>query len=240
MGKKCFCRRHFDNFTRIHQCNAISDPRQQRKVMSDENKRQTAFVLQVIEELENLTRYSDIQSRGRLIRHHHFGICRECHGDHRALLQTARQLMRISVISFFRARNADSAQPLDGTRSCLRASARRMRADHFRHLIAHRHHGVKARCRFLKDHGNACPADALHFLLSEGQELSSLERHRPRRHLSILGQQPHQRHRSKAFAAARFPHKRQRFTAAYGETHAAHRVKHAARERQIYRQAVDR
>ena len=65
MGKKCFCRRHFDNFTRIHQCNAISDPRQQRKVMSDENKRQTAFVLQVIEELENLTRYSDIQSRGR-------------------------------------------------------------------------------------------------------------------------------------------------------------------------------
>lgn len=62
MGKKCFCRRHFDNFTRIHQCNAISDPRQQRKVMSDENKRQTAFVLQVIEELENLTRYSDIKA----------------------------------------------------------------------------------------------------------------------------------------------------------------------------------
>ena len=52
-----------------------------------------------------------------------------------------------------------------------------MQSNRFNNLLTHRHHGIKARGRLLKNHRDAIASYGLHLALGEFQQIRSVEAH---------------------------------------------------------------
>ena len=113
MREEFIRRRLLHDFSRVHQRDVMRHLADNREVMRDEEKRQTAFRLESEKQIENLFLQRHIERRGRLIRDHEVRVTGKRHRDHAALFLPAGKLERERVHAFLRFRNADPAEPGD-------------------------------------------------------------------------------------------------------------------------------
>ena len=218
-GKEFLHRTRFDNLSCIHQCHAVGITAHQRQIVRDEQKRNAALLLQILEQIQNLSLPRDIERRRRLIGNHNVRMAGKRHGDHHALLLPAREFMSKRFDSSFWIVEPDARKPLQRPFSSLGLGNRFMQSHSLNDLLAHGHDGIEARCRLLKNHRQASSAYALHLRFGDAQQVASLKEHLATRNVQPLGQQSHKRKRRQRLAAARLSHQRKAFARSNGERH---------------------
>ncbi len=113
------------------------------------------LVLQLREQLEDLGLHRHVQRRGRLVGDQQIGAEGERHCDHHSLAHPTGELVRVGVDPLLRARNADNAQELDGSRARRLLAHLLVGLDRFDHLPADAVHRVQRGQRVLEDHRHA-------------------------------------------------------------------------------------
>jgi len=86
--------------------------------------------------------------------------------------------------------------------------------------MPYRQNRVQARRRFLEDHGNASAAHIAHARFGEAEQLNAVQAHGTGHDPPLLRQQPHQRERGHALAAAGLADDGERLAARDLEVHA--------------------
>ena len=145
----------------------------------------------------------DVERRRRLVGDQQRRPAGDRHGDHDALAQAARQLVRVLSEATLGRPDADHAEQLErgGARRGLAQAA--VDAQHLGDLEADREGRVQAGHRLLEDHADAVAADVAHGR-AELEQVAPLEHDAagvdPARRRRV---QAHDRHRRDALAAAR-------------------------------------
>ena len=95
--KKLFSRRQFDDASQIHNGYPIGEIADDGKAVRDKRVREIHFLLQIHEQIEDLTLDRDIQCGNGLVAEDEFRSDRQRAGDRDALPLTAGKLMRITL-----------------------------------------------------------------------------------------------------------------------------------------------
>ena len=101
-----------DQVTRIHDTHPIGNFGEHSQIVRHVEHRHAEPGAQIREQLNDLLLRGDIESGGRLVQDQQVGRARECHGDHHALLLSARELMRIAAANAPRLGQADKTEQL--------------------------------------------------------------------------------------------------------------------------------
>ena len=132
------------------------------------------------------------------------------HGDHDALAHAAGKVVGELGEPDLGRGEPDAREHRDGAAPGLLLGHALVGQEDLGELAADRVHGVERRHGLLEDHADAAAADALHLHGGQVQEVPALEDDLPSQDLSgRLREQPHQRERGHALAAARLPDKAQ-------------------------------
>ena len=105
--------------------------------MGDVNDGQVIFVLQLLEQLQNLRLNGHIKRGGRLVADEDFGVAGDGDGDDHALAHAAGELVRIILHALLRLQDTDIAQDLDGLFLCRNALKPLVQLQRFADLRAH-------------------------------------------------------------------------------------------------------
>jgi hypothetical protein len=216
-GKELLGRGHFDDLAGVHERDVVGHAGHDAEIMGDEQQPQPALALQVQQQVEDLFLDRHVECRGGLIRDEELRLGRQCDGDHHPLLLPAREAERILVDAPFGLGDADTAQPVNGLDSRSRAAQQRVRFDRFDDLLTHAHHRVQARGRFLEDHGHTPTAHSAHARFGQCERVLAVEFDTTGGDAPAFRQQPHQRQRRHALAAARFADQRKGLAAVDGQ-----------------------
>ena len=90
-----------------------SAPAYDTEIMCDHDDGCLIFLLQILDNIENLSLNCHIERGRRLVTDQNFRITGKCNRDHNTLTHTAGKFVRILSDTFFRLRDADHAQHLD-------------------------------------------------------------------------------------------------------------------------------
>jgi len=148
-------RAELDQVAGIHDGDAIGDVRDDGEIVRDEEHRQSEFVAQVVQQVENLLLNCDIERGGGLVGDKQLRTVDDGHSDHDALAHASGELMRITARSLFRAGNGNVAHAFDRLMPCLRFGDAAVSEDGFGDLFADSHDRVEGGHRFLENHGDA-------------------------------------------------------------------------------------
>ena len=87
MTVQCIGLPRFDNLAMLHDHHFVRHIFHDGQIMGNKQIRQTEFILQILQQIENLRLYLDIESRNRLIAHQNFRLHRQAtrNGDPLAL-----------------------------------------------------------------------------------------------------------------------------------------------------------
>ena len=99
-----------DDLAEVHHRDSVAHVADHRDVVRDEEEREPERVAELVDEVENLRLYGDIERRHRLVRHDQLRACDDRTGDPDSLALTTRELMRIAIR--VRRIEADEAQHL--------------------------------------------------------------------------------------------------------------------------------
>ena len=162
------------------------------------------LALQFDDQFEDLRLDGDVERRGRLVGDQHLGIAGERHGDHGALAHAARELVRIFLGALRRLGDAHQVEHLDGALEACLAVHVAVQDQRLGDLLADGHHRIERRHRLLEDHRDLVAAHAAHLFFADLQEVAAAELDRARDDAARrIGDEPHQRQRRHALAAAR-------------------------------------
>ena len=218
---------HLDDLACIHQRHAMRHAGDDGEVVRDQQQAHALLFLQGFEQVEDLRLDGHVERGRGLVGDQKVGFGRERHRDHDALLLPARHAKRVVVDAPRRLRNADLAEPLDRLRARSGATQWCVRLNGLDDLVADPHHRVQAGRRLLKDHADAPAAHRTHARFGQREHVGAFERDLAVRDVAVLGQQPHQRKRSHALAAARFADEREGLAALDREREAVDRLDEA-------------
>jgi hypothetical protein len=229
----------FHDLARIHHGHAVRGAGYDAQIMRDQQHGDAEIALQIDEQPENLRLDRHVERGGRLVGDEQCRPAHQRHGNHHALAQAARELMRELAEPLAGGGDADLFHQLD------RALARRLPARalvapmHFRELIADGVGGIERGHRLLEHHGHSVAAQRGEPRRRRRCEILRLEPEAA--HAAARGrrQQAHQRERGHGFAAAGFADETQRFAALDAERHVAHRMQRPARRFDVDREPVD-
>ena len=175
--------------------------------MADQDQREPELGPQPLEQLEDLRLHDDVERRRRLVGDHQRGPAGERERDHHALALAAGELVRVGAGDA--RRQPDRAEQLGDARlDVARLGARLVQADRGGDLALDALHRVERVHRALEDERDVAPAHQLHAALGPAVDVDRLllarraQRDRPLLHQRGR-QQPHQRQRRRALAAAR-------------------------------------
>jgi len=96
-----------DEFSFEHNQNTIRKIGDDAEVVGDEEDRHAELIAEIAKEIENLGLDGDIEGGGGFIGDEKFGLAGEGHGDHGALLHSARKLVGIIARTEFGIADAD-------------------------------------------------------------------------------------------------------------------------------------
>ena len=133
------------------------------QVMGDKEYRHSAFLLQVLYQLDDLRLNGGVQGRGRLVSNEQMGIAAQRHGNHHALAHAAGHLVRVVFHAGLRLRNTDLPQHFDACLPCLLAAQGLVQTNGFHQLIAAGIDRIEAGHGFLKNHGGLLAAKPAEF-----------------------------------------------------------------------------
>ena len=209
-------------FTAEHDDGAVRHLRDHAHVMGDEEHRHALFVLQRLDQIEDLALDGDVECCRRLVGDQQLRPGRKRHGDHHALAHAAGKLMRIFVETVLRIRDAHAIEQPQHLRLRLGVGDIAMAGDGLGDLLADRKDRIEGSHRLLKDHRDLVAAHLAHLLGIERQKLAPLQLDAAFDAAGDLRQKPHDRKRGDAFARPRFADDRDRFTGRDIEVHVAH------------------
>ncbi len=122
---KNFCRRAgLHHLASVHDDDARGDARDDAEIMRDEHQPHMEFALQLGEQMQDLRLDRHVERGGRLVGDDQIGPAHQRHGDHDALAQAARELVRVLAQALACRRDADALEQMDGTLARLADAAR--------------------------------------------------------------------------------------------------------------------
>ena len=211
-----------------------------REVVGDEQHREAEFLLQILQQVDDLRLHRDVERADRFVADDQVGIGRERAGDADALALAAGEFMRPAANRIPRQPHLvhQAGDPRFQIGGILRHAEI---ADRFRQDVAHPHAGVEAAVGILKHHLHAPPQRA------QGGRGHVVDARAVQDHLAAgQPEQPQHRLADGGFAAARFAHQRQRLALRDVEGHAIHRIdiaggaaEEAAAQREVLLEVVD-
>ncbi len=101
----------------LHHRHPVGELAHQVQVVGDEYHGHAVFVLQLVQQVQNLATHGHVQCRGRLICQQQLGFAGQGHGDHGALALPTRELVRVGLEAALRLRYTSVCYQLN---SCLR------------------------------------------------------------------------------------------------------------------------
>ncbi|MNS52189.1 hypothetical protein D3C72_848990 [compost metagenome] len=237
-GKDVFHRAFLDDLPGIHHRHLLRNARHHAQVMGDEHHRDAQLGLQVGQQAQNLRLNGDVQRGAGLVGDQQFRAAHQRHGDHHALAQAARQLVRILRQALPGRRNAHFLQQFHGAVARLLMAGVEVVDVVLGQLLADGVRRVERRHGFLENHRHLAAAQCIDATAARGGQVFAQHRQAARGALGGLGQQAHDGQRGHRLAAARLTHQAQRFAAPDLERHVAHRVQRPARRGDVHRQPL--
>src|SRR5260221_3643495 len=228
-----------DDLPGIHDGDGGDDAGDDAEIVGDQDDRHVELALQRREQMQDLRLDGDVERRRRFVGDDELGPAHQRNGDHDALTQPARELMRILAQPARRRRDADLLEQEDGTLARRAARAAAMAQEDLLELVADRVGGVERGHRLLEDHRHAIAADILHAALPELDEIGAGEGEARRAAPCPLGQEIHDGKRGPCLAAAALADDAEGLAARHREADAADRVEHAVGERDLDVEPLD-
>ena len=201
---------------RIHHIHIIAHLRNDAQVVADQQNARSR-VAKPLHEPQNLGLHGDVERRSRLVRDEQPRLRNHGHGDHDALPEPARKLVRIAFGTLFSLGDTDILKDLQHALPCLGAGDLLMKAERFLHLLSHLHHRVETRHGLLKDHGDFISADGTQLFFGHGSHIFPVKDNFPGSYFAGLFYKPHDRTGGHALAAARLSDDTDDFAGGNGE-----------------------
>ena len=206
--------RPLDDASTVHHQNPVTQLGNHAQIMGDKDDRHAGFLLQLFQQVQDLSLDGDIQRGGRLVCDQDLRLAQQRDRDHHALTHPTRQLMRVFFHASLGSRYPHPLQHLDrGPVDIILAHLRIMQGQRLSQLSAYAIHRIECRHRLLKDHRDTVATDVVHILGRQPHQILS-----PKPHLAVYDtagrpwQQTHDRQRADALATAGFTDYAQRLT----------------------------
>ena len=163
----------------VHHGHSIGKPRDNPDVVTDQQRRDSEFRLELGQQTDDLGLDRGVQPGGGLVRDEEGRLGRERHRDHGPLTHAARQAVRIIVEPQTRRIHPDPLEPVEGALlGLLRILRRGVQPDGLGDLVADGHERIERRLWILEDHGDFLPSylshDALDLFAPAGLILGDL------------------------------------------------------------------
>ncbi len=177
-----------------------------------------------LQQFEQLGLDGDVERRGRLVGNRRCRVAAHPHRDHHALAHAAGELVGIAIHPPARLGNVDRLQQRQAFRQQRVAGKVLVQLERFAELAADGVDRIEARHRLLKDHGDPVAADLAHGrIVGRHEVLIAKADFAMSDPAGRIGDEPQQRQRSCALAAAALPDQREDFTFVQVERHAIDR-----------------
>ncbi len=213
-----------DDLTRVHDQHAVRDPSHHAEIMGDQQHRDAETLLQLDQQAEDLRLDGDVE-RGRwLVGDQQCRPAHQRHGDHNALAQSARELVRILGEPLGRRRDADLPQQLDGAVARLRPGRAGVPVVHLGELVADGVGRIERRHGLLEHHRHAIAAQVGEARFVRALEVFVLEHELSRGADRVAREEPHERIGRHGLTAAGFADEAQRLAARDGKRDIADRM----------------
>ena len=178
----------------IHHRHTIGHLVDHGQIVGDQQQRHAAFALQAAEQRQNLSLNGHIERGRGFVGDEHIRLAGECDGDHHALLEPARELVRIGIPACRRVRHADFLEQGQAAFASRPAAQAGMGGQRLANLLADGEHRVERAHRFLKHHADTRAAAFAHGRFRQAQQILAAQAYRTVQQAGVgLGRQPHQR-----------------------------------------------
>ncbi len=144
-----------DQVAGVHDGDAIGDVRDDGEIVRDEKHRQSEFVAEVVEQVEDLLLDGDVERGGGLVGNEELRAVDDGHGDHDALPHASGELVRVAAGALLGVGDGNIAHAFDSSAPSFRFGNMPMSENRFRDLVPDTHDGVEGGHRFLENHGDA-------------------------------------------------------------------------------------
>ena len=213
----------FNHLTAVHHGQSVGHSGDHPQIVSDQKQAHLEFFLDGCQQGQDLGLNRYVEGRGRLIGNNQTGTAHEAHGDHHALTQAPRKLVRI----LFQARsgrgNTHFFQQIDRPFPGLSGGYFLVLQDGFFQLVADGVAGIQGSHGFLEDHGHAPPPNVGHGRTVGRHQVLFLENQLIRPTNAPGRQEIHDGQGGHGFTAPGFTHQAQSFTVMHAETDVADR-----------------
>ena len=163
----------FDQFSVEHDKDSVGEIGDDAKVVGDEENRHAKLFPKIAKEIKNLGLDGNIEGGGGFVGDEKFGLAGEGHGDHSALLHSARKLVGIIARAEFGIADTDEAEQAgDFGRSAGKKGL--MEAKGFSDLESDREDGVEGGGGFLKDVGEFSSSGLAEGGVGAGEEIGAI------------------------------------------------------------------
>ena len=220
-------RSRLDHLACVHHHRAVGVAGNDPHIVGDQQDCHTEVLLQVVEQGQDLRLDRDIESGGRLVGDQQFRLAGERHGDHDALAQAARKLVRVVTQTLRGVRHAHQAEHFARPFECLFLGDLLVKDDAFGYLTPDVHRGVERGQRVLKDHPDLVAPHGADLFVGHGGELLVGQADRASDDVAAVGQEAHYRVGHHRLATARLPHHAQRLARLHAQGHAVDRFDYA-------------
>ena len=218
--------RNFDDLAEVHHRHPVGHVLDDREIVADEQQREAQFLLDVLEQVDDLRLHRNVERGDGLVAHDEVGLGGERAGDADALALPAGELMRPAVDSV--ARQPHLVHQLGNARVQVARGTRQAEiADRLGEDVAHAHARVQTRERIL-EHDLHAPAQRTQGGGGEVVDAAAVEHHLTGRDV----EQPQDRAPDRRLAAAALADERERLAARDREGDAVDRVDEGARTQQ--------
>ncbi len=200
----------------------MGDAGHDAEIVGDQQQAEPEVALELGQQTQDLRLHRDIERGGRLVGDQELRLAHQRHGDHHALAQAARELVRELAEAKARCGDADAAQKVGRAIDGDPLAHLLVAAHHLGHLRADRVGRIEAGHRLLEDHRHGIAAQPRHAAIVELQKIVALEAEAFGRAMTAARQQVHDGERGHRLAAARFAHQAMGLAALDRDRGAAH------------------
>jgi len=151
-------RAKLDQAAGVHDRDAIGYVRDDGEIVRDEEHRQSEFMAEVVEQVEDLLLDSDVERGGGFVGDEQLRAVDNGHGDHDALAHASGELVWITAGALAGIGNGNVAHAFNSSTARFRFGDAVVREDGFRDLLADAHDRVERGHGLLENHGHARPA----------------------------------------------------------------------------------
>ena len=184
----------------VHHLDAVGDLGDHAEVVGDQDDRQVALAVELLEQAQDLRLDRHVERRRRLVGDQHLRLEREGHRDHRPLAHAARVLVRVVVHPPLGVGDPDGVEELDRPLAGALVGLVAVGADRLDDLPADPVDRVQRGHRVLEDHRDLLAADLAHRVLREAHQVAALVDDLALVDHVRIGDQSHHRHHRDALA----------------------------------------